>query len=243
MTSSRITKASALADALVEDLERRVLSGELPPGARFPTEAAMVASAGVSRTVVREAFARLAASGLLESRRGSGAYVAPGARYRAFQITAEELLEVEDIYRLFEMRTPLEIEMAGLAAERHDETDLRAMRRAIDALLRFDDVDAAVEADTAFHAAIAAATRNDYFTRFTDFLGVRLVPPRTQYLRTPDAVSRQRYISEIAADHQAILDAVARSDRSSAREAAAQHMRNSHDRHELMRSAINANAS
>jgi DNA-binding FadR family transcriptional regulator len=232
------TKASALADALVEDLERRVMSGELPPGARFPTEAAMVASAGVSRTVVREAFARLAASGLLESRRGSGAYVAQGARYRAFQITAEELREIDDIHRLFEMRTPLEIEMAGLAAERHDKADLAAMRRAIDDMLQAADVDAAVNADTAFHAAVAAATRNDYFTRFTEFLGVRLVPPRTQYLRSPDAASRRRYIEEIAADHSAIFEAVARRDVDDARSAAAQHMANSHSRHELMRGSF-----
>jgi DNA-binding FadR family transcriptional regulator len=232
------TKASALADALVEDLERRVMSGELPPGARFPTEAAMVASAGVSRTVVREAFARLAASGLLESRRGSGAYVAPGARYRAFQITAEELREIDDIHRLFEMRTPLEIEMAALAAERHDAADLQAMRGAIEAMLRSEDVDAAVAADTAFHAAVAAATRNDYFTRFTQFLGVRLVPPRTQYLRTPDTSSRRRYVAEIAADHQAIFDAVADGDAAAARAAASRHMSNSHDRHELMRATF-----
>jgi DNA-binding FadR family transcriptional regulator len=233
------TKASALADALVEDLERRVISGELPPGSRFPTEAAMVASHGVSRTVVREAFARLAAAGLLESRRGSGAYVAGGARYRAFQITADELREIDDIHRLFEMRTPLEIEMAALAAERHDKADIKAMKAAVDALLAADEVDAAVDADTAFHTAVARATRNDYFTRFTAFLGVRLVPPRTQYLRTPDAMSRRDYVRDIAADHQAILDAIARRDPQAARAAAAQHMHNSHDRHELMRVSYN----
>lgn len=235
--TAAITKASALADALVEDLERRVLSGALPPGSRFPTEAAMVANHGVSRTVVREAFARLAAAGLLESRRGSGAYVAEGARYRAFQITADELREIDDIHRLIEMRTPLEIEMAALAAERRDESDITAMKAAIDALLAADEVDAAVDADTAFHTALARATRNDYFTRFTEFLGVRLVPPRTRYLRTPNAMSRRDYVRDIAADHQAILDAIVGGDGERARTAAAQHMRNSHRRHELMRAS------
>jgi len=236
-----ITKATALADELVDHFERRVMSGELPPGARFPTEAAVVASAGVSRTVVREAFARLAARGLLESRRGSGAYVADGARYRAFQITAEELREIDDIHRLFEMRTPLEIEMAALAAERRNETDLKAMAASIDAMVQSSDVDAAVNADTAFHTAIGRATRNDYFTRFTEFLGIRLVPPRTQYLNIPGAVLRQNFVGEIARDHQTIFDAISCGDAPAAREAAAQHMRNSHDRHELMRDTFNKN--
>jgi len=88
------TKAARLADELVVKFERLIDSGELLPGSRFPTEKAITDSAGVSRTVVREAFARLAAQGLLESRRGSGAYVAEGARYRAFQITPDEMREL-----------------------------------------------------------------------------------------------------------------------------------------------------
>jgi GntR family transcriptional repressor for pyruvate dehydrogenase complex len=227
-----------LADQLVIDLERRVMSGELPPGSRFPSEKAVVDSTGVSRTVVREAFARMSAKGLLVSRRGSGAYVAESARYQAFQITPDELSEIDDVHRLFEMRTPLEEEMAGLAAARRRDDDLAAMNAAIEALIGSPNVDAAVSADTAFHAAIAAATSNDYFIRFTAFLGVRLVPPRTVYLRHSDGVPSEEYISAIADDHAAIFTAIRKRDPAAARNAARAHMYKSMERHELIRGAF-----
>jgi len=230
-----VGKATRLADQLVRDLEQRVLSGELLPGSRFPSEKAIVDSTGVSRTVVREAFARMSAKGLLVSRRGSGAYVAESARYQAFQITRDELAEIDDLHRLFEMRAPLEAEMAELAAARHRKSDLDAMWAAIEALLGSANVDAAVAADTAFHAAIARATRNDYFARFTDFLGVRLVPSRTVYLRNSDDVPREEYIRAVADDHAAIFNAIRKRDPSAARNAARAHMYKSIARHELVR--------
>jgi GntR family transcriptional repressor for pyruvate dehydrogenase complex len=235
MTPSKNTK---LADQLVQELEQLVLSGELAPGSRFPTEKAIVDSMGVSRTVVREAFARMSAKGLLVSRRGSGAYVTENAHYQAFQITQEELSEVDDLHRLFEMRTPFEAEMAELAAARRQESDLDAMQGAIDALLGSTTADEAVAADAAFHNAIARATHNDYFVRFTEFLGVRMVPSRTVYLRHAEDVSREDYIRAVAADHAAIYNAIKKRDPSAARNAARAHMYKSTERHELIRDAL-----
>ena len=110
------TKAASLADDLVQRFEERIEKGEMSPGARFPTEKAITETFGVSRTVVREAYSRLAARGLLVSRRGSGAFVPDGAQYRAFQIAAEEVDEIDDVLRLLEMRMGFEAEMADLVS-------------------------------------------------------------------------------------------------------------------------------
>jgi len=232
-----VTKAMALANDLVRELEERVLSGALPPGSRFPTEKAVMDSAGVSRTVVREAFARLAAKGLLVSRRGSGAYVAEDARYQGFQISRDELRVIEDLHRLFEMRMPLEAEMAALACQRCGPDDIAAMQAAIEALANAADAEQAISADTAFHAAVARATRNDYFVRFTEFLGIRLVPPRRLYLSDSDEPI-EAFVGEIAADHQEILEGIAAGDPQRAADAARRHMRRSCDRHERIRDRL-----
>src|SRR3546814_5418057 len=97
-----VTKAASLADDLVQRFEEQIETGEMPVGSRFPTEKEITETFGVSRTVVREAYSRLAARGLLVSRRGSGAYVPDGAQYRAFQVTAEEIGEIDDVLRLLE---------------------------------------------------------------------------------------------------------------------------------------------
>jgi len=235
------TKAASLADALVRAFVQRIDTGELPPGARFPTEKAVVESAGVSRTVVREAFARLAAQGMLESRRGSGAFVAANARYRAFQVEPGEVREVEDVIKLLEMRLALETEMAGLAAERRSQKDLEALGACLDQLRESDDVDGAVAADVAFHAAIARATHNEYYSRFMEFLGVRLVPRRSLYLRDQPDLARVNYARAIHRDHEAIYSAIAAQDTARARRAARQHMQKSLDRHRLL-AAMNVSA-
>ena len=232
-----ITKAASLADDLVCRLEQQIESGAMPPGSRFPTEKAITQDFGVSRTVVREAFARLAAQGLLVSRRGSGAYVPEDVKYRAFQVTAEELSEIDDLLKLFEMRIGFETEMAALAAERRTDADLAEIRLTLAAMDASTNVDASVIADAAFHAAIARATGNDYFVRFSQFLGVRMVPSRRLYLHADDPDSHQRYARRINLDHEAIYEAIESRDTKAARTAARRHLRNSIRRYEEMKEA------
>jgi DNA-binding FadR family transcriptional regulator len=222
-----VTKAVSLADDLVQRFEERIETGDMPPGSRFPTEKTITEDFGVSRTVVREAYSRLAARGLLVSRRGSGAYVPDGAQYRAFQVTAEEIGEIDDVLKLLEMRMGFEAEMADLAARRRTDSDLAALRRTLAAMDESTDVDASVAADTAFHAAIARATGNSYFLRFTQFLGVRLVPSRRLYLQGEDAARHQRYARTINRDHEAIYAAIEAGDPAAARRASRRHIEKS----------------
>lgn len=229
------TKAESLADTLVERFERQILAGELKPGARFPTEKTITEDFGVSRTVVREAFARLAARGLLTSRRGSGAYVAETAQYRAFQITPDEMREIDDVLKLLEMRIALEGEMATLAADRRTDDDLAAMRAALAAMSESEDMDASVAADARFHGAIARATRNSYYVRITEFLGVRFVPSRKLYLGSNDEEAHRAYAAMINADHEMILNAIADRDPREARGAARRHMEMSYRRYQALR--------
>jgi GntR family transcriptional regulator, transcriptional repressor for pyruvate dehydrogenase complex len=64
--------ASSLSDTLYKKLEAQILAGKLAPGARLPSQKDVAETENVSRTVVREAVARLAAQGLVVSRQGSG---------------------------------------------------------------------------------------------------------------------------------------------------------------------------
>jgi len=82
---------------LASALRSRILAGELPPGARLPTEHALTRRYSVSRLTVRRAKARLIAEGLLRSVQGSGTYLTPPERWRAspFAIeTIDDLLAV-----------------------------------------------------------------------------------------------------------------------------------------------------
>lgn len=59
-------------DGVVAAIERLILRGDLPPGARLPTEQELCDMLGVSRSVVRDAVRTLAGRGLVSVRQGRG---------------------------------------------------------------------------------------------------------------------------------------------------------------------------
>ena len=68
-------RGRTLAEEVVQALSEEIRQGQLKPGDKLPTESEVMASFGVSRTVVREALSRLQASGLVETRHGIGTFV------------------------------------------------------------------------------------------------------------------------------------------------------------------------
>ncbi|MDR6787060.1 DNA-binding FadR family transcriptional regulator [Sphingomonas sp. BE138] len=227
-----MTKTMSLADALYVKLEARIRSGQLPPGSRLPTQKEIAEDEKVSRTVVREAVARLEAQGMAVARQGSGVFVSDEARYQAFQITRRDVSELADVIRLLEVRLSVEAEMAAFAASRRTLDDISAMRAALrDMAAVADDPVASAAADSRFHAAIAGATQNEMFVKLIDFLGVRLVPPRNLYLRDQPPAAQRAYVEKVRAEHEAIVDAIVRMNPNGARDAARHHMQESLSRH------------
>lgn len=71
-----------LHEQVCNSLRERILSGDLAPHARLPSEASLMQSFGVSRVTVRQGLKDLAAEGLVYSQQGRGSFVsAPHATY------------------------------------------------------------------------------------------------------------------------------------------------------------------
>jgi DNA-binding FadR family transcriptional regulator len=227
-----MTKTASLTDTLFMKLEAQIRSGALPPGSRLPTQKEIAEGEQVSRTVVREAVARLEAQGITVARQGSGVFVSEDVRYQAFQVTRQDMSELADVIRLLEVRLAVESEMAAFAAARRTLPDIVAMRAALrDMAEMADDPVASAAADRRLHAAIALASQNDMYVRLIDFLGVRLVPPRNLYLRDQPTDAHRAYVDKVRAEHEAIVDAIVRMNPQAAREAARHHMQESLSRH------------
>src|SRR6266536_5156058 len=152
-------------EQIAEQIEKRILDGELRSGDRLPTERDMAEQFQVSRTAVREAMKILAQKGLVDMRPGRGTIVIDGAR-KAMQNSIDLLMkmklgEVGGSDNLVEVRTILEIEIAALAAARATEKEIAAMREAIRVMDEsLNDADAYIVADNSFHEALAQATQN-----------------------------------------------------------------------------------
>src|SRR5918996_5999617 len=137
----RVTPPRGLTREVVDRIAADIRQGRLAPGARLPTEQEMIASMGVSRTVVREAIAALRAQGLVSTRQGVGAFVTDGALRPPFRLETEGLRSITEAVHVMELRMGMEIEAAGLAAERAQPAHIEAMAAALEA------IDRAIERD------------------------------------------------------------------------------------------------
>jgi GntR family transcriptional regulator, transcriptional repressor for pyruvate dehydrogenase complex len=220
----------SLAHALIERLTSDITSGKFAPGSRLPTEQEMIASLGVSRTVVREAVAALRAEGLVVTRQGVGAFVAasPG---RPFRIETSDLHSLREVIEVMELRTGIEIEAAGLAAERATKSQLATIRDAYEAIEQaIASGEGGIDQDFAFHCSIAAATGNPQFVSFLEYLGRFIIPRQT--IRSADRPAERRaYLRKIQDEHREILDALQSRQTAAARTAMQRHMLNSRRRY------------
>src|SRR3982750_2042913 len=129
-----LAQDAKLSHRLFEQLAAEIKSGRLAPGARLPTEQELTRAAKVSRTVVREAVAALRAEGLVITRQGVGAFVSAMPQQAPFRIDPERLQSLDEILNVMELRLGVEIESAGLAAERATKAQVRAIAAALDTI-------------------------------------------------------------------------------------------------------------
>ncbi|WP_319563026.1 PLP-dependent aminotransferase family protein [Marispirochaeta sp.] len=74
-----------LSRQLYEQLQLRIVSGELLPGYRLPSSRRFARDHGISRNLVTEVYETLVIEGYLESRTGAGTFVSSGAVLKSFR--------------------------------------------------------------------------------------------------------------------------------------------------------------
>jgi len=221
-----------LSRGLFEQLSEQIKSGRLAAGARLPTEEELSRAARVSRTVVREAVAALRADGLVITRQGVGAFVSAAPQQAPFRIDADGMRSIGDMLHVMELRLGVEIESAGLAAERGTKPQLRTITAALEAMDRAAAQGKdAIDQDLELHSAIAEATGNAQFPRFLQFIGRHLIPRRIVSGMPQSMGGREAYLKLLQEEHHAIVEAIQNRDPKAAREAMRRHLTRSVERY------------
>jgi len=195
-----------LADRAYTAIVRIINDEGLAIGDRLPSEARLAETFGMSRTIVREALARLASDGITEARRGAGSYVKrrPSERLGT-HMPMDELAKTLGTY---EVRFVLEAETARLAALRRSSEQMEAIEQALTALRAALLSDApAHDEDWVLHRAIVEATGNSAFIPVFDHLKDEVM----HILRAGVDISRSRPPEVIGAmmdEHDAIVEAI-----------------------------------
>ncbi|MGI8483715.1 MAG: FadR/GntR family transcriptional regulator [Thermomicrobiales bacterium] len=208
---------------IVQQIHDAIRSGQLPRGAKLPTERELSETFGVSRSVVREAVKVLAAQGIAESRQGSGTFVLDSpAPFVSRTIMLDVPIEESAIKQLIELREVLDGFAAHGAALRCSEKQasriLETASRMITAA-EDDDIEAFGEVDLLSHALIDQAAGNTYLALASS--SIRQV--QSEMLRI--FASHKGSLAIAASQHQRIADAIIASDADAAKQAMIEHVR------------------
>jgi DNA-binding FadR family transcriptional regulator len=210
---------------MIRTLEERIRGGVLGPGDRLPSETELEKEFGVSRTVVREGLQALKSRGMLESRRGSGTYVAMPSRdligkslslYATLQRDGVRYLELMDL------RILVETEAARLLADRGGtlasvEAQLRVMEKNLNHTERFAD------ADIDFHLAIIKASGHSLFYVVAEGL---LTATSLSFARSTHGFDPSQSARALG-EHREIFKALEKRDSKAAAKAMLSHLKNS----------------
>jgi GntR family transcriptional repressor for pyruvate dehydrogenase complex len=121
--------------------------------------------------------------------------------------------------KVTEVRRILEVEIAGLAAARRDDADIRALSEILhEAGSHLDDPDSFIKTDVGFHSYLARATHNELFVILLDSLAEVMTEVRLLALRIPGTAKRA------LTHHSSIFEAIATGDARRARDAMNAHM-------------------
>ncbi len=127
----------SLVDGVVEELQGRILRGEMRPGETLPAELELAEKLGVSRTAVREALNRLAAARLVSIRHSGAKYILDYRHSAGLELLAALLVGprgqvASDVVRsVMEMRSALAPDIARLAARRRTPAVIAQLRAAL----------------------------------------------------------------------------------------------------------------
>lgn len=228
----RIAPRPKLSARVVEALRAQLFNGDIPPGQKLPTESKLTERFGVSRTVIREAIATLAADGLVEARQGAGVFVVnhPASTFGA--LAAEMGSRVSTALNVLEVRLAIEVESAALAALRRNPSQEALIQ---EAFFEFERLLQAGQptgpADFAFHRAIAAATNNPFYVEMLDALGKRAIPCDVTSPWSTELAQSHEYQAGLQREHLSILDAISAGDPDRARATMRHHLAGSQQRY------------
>ena len=167
-----------LTDEIIGALRDEILSGQLQPGARLPTERELARQFGVSQPSIREATRALEATGLIESRHGSGTYVT-GDPTMIIATALQAVLQMQRVGmpEVIGLRTALARYSVERAVEEATVEDIERIKQREEELLavrRVDELERAADLAVEFMVSITAAAHHPLLLAIDSFL-IRLL--------------------------------------------------------------------
>jgi GntR family transcriptional repressor for pyruvate dehydrogenase complex len=170
-------RKSTAPEMVVQQILKRINTGEISTGSRLPPQRDLAQSFGVGRSTIREALNALAVMGYLEAQQGRGTFVTkdlpeddPSVVKLKAAFRAASLLDI------IELRESLECRAAELAAERIETDQLKKLKKLLQEMKKgLNEYSSFLKADMAFHMVVAEATANGIYCEMLGFIFQKVI--------------------------------------------------------------------
>lgn len=220
MTSKKVSELVA------EQLEKQIIEGALPAGAKLASERDLAEEYGVSRPSVRDAIKKLEAKGLVIRKQGDGTFVSSNL-VDPFSSPLFELLanNPDSHYDLLEFRFALEGVISYYAALRGKPEDYEKVKEAFEQIIK-QNVETGVEeisnAVVNFYLAVADASHNIMLVHLLRGLKELLLHNVKENLTVFQA--DKKIISQLSVHRTELMNAIVNGQPEHAREANRRHL-------------------
>ncbi|MFC1798799.1 FadR/GntR family transcriptional regulator [Thermodesulfobacteriota bacterium] len=228
--TSVIKRQPVLAQQVADFLIKEINSGNFSPNETFPSENKLAEMLNVSRTVIREALARMKHDGLLETVKGGRTKVATDPSGHVFRLDPKTYEDSNFLVHMYELRTIIEPEAAALAAARANKRTLATIEK------RYDELETALknskdgtEESLAFHKAVMDASNNTQIAALVGWVDKKI----WSFVRSNNFEHNAIMISEVQHEHKAIIETIVNGDSARARQLSRQHVIDAARRHGL----------
>ena len=213
-------------EVIFQKIQSDIEAGQLKIGDKLSSERELAAQYNVSRTSIREALRILELSDIIEIRQGDGTFIKNISLNRVQKELSNVLLNEDNaiLFEMLELRLILESQCASLAALRASGRDIEKIARALEAMkAAHDDMKAGLQADLAFHMAIAESAHNSVLEQ--------LIASLAPHMQNTIEVTRKHRLSSTANitrtfdEHRAIFIAISRGESDKAKALMEDHIR------------------
>lgn len=219
----RIDRPRRLPDEVAVSITAAIEGGQLAPGDRLPTEAELAKRFGVARTVVREAISLLRYDGIVDSRRGVGAFVTDASQRSAFRISPACFEKRKQIVQLLQLRTGVQAGASALAATARSAAQMAQIDALYQQMAEADArgpaeaLEERVDTELLLYRHITEASNNPYYAEVVAMIETNIQNNlRSAFLKNAAA---SEFGPAIMEEHRAVLDALHAGDAEAARTA------------------------
>lgn len=178
---------ASVVDRVINGIISSIISGELQPGDRLPTEQELGKKYDSGRNSVREAIKQLQAYGVVYIRRADGTYVSDSYDQKMLDpMLYSIILRKNDWKDFVDLRTVIDIGTLNVVIQRDDVAsflpDLYRTFGELSAEMHAPepDVERALELDRRFHTQIASVAQNPMLETITNYITLLTLPSRLE---------------------------------------------------------------